>query len=114
MMTKFCRYSCRTAGKTCCWLCDKRCRFACTKECSLLARHRGTVATLERLPAGRKVIITYSVRATLSLSRGVDQKWRSVPGVVIARAKGPGPRNVLVWTEQGRVVVPYGNVRWVK
>jgi hypothetical protein len=40
-----------------------------------------------------------------------DPRWRGRDGKILARAKGPGPRNVLVETELGTVVVPWGNVR---
>ncbi len=41
----------------------------------------------------------------------VDPRWRNQPCRVLARAKGPGPRNALVETAVGRVVVPWRNVR---
>jgi hypothetical protein len=40
-----------------------------------------------------------------------DPRWRELPGTVITRGRGPGPRNVLLQTEKGTVVVPRGNVR---
>jgi hypothetical protein len=43
-----------------------------------------------------------------------DPKWRDRRGVVVARSRGRGPRNVLVETDIGRVVVPRWNVRPVK
>jgi hypothetical protein len=41
-----------------------------------------------------------------------DPRWRDCPGVIRAVSRpGKGPRNVLVETEIGRVVVPRWNVR---
>lgn len=40
-----------------------------------------------------------------------DPKWRDREGTVICRGRGPGPRNGLVKTKIGLVVVPAGNVR---
>lgn len=41
-----------------------------------------------------------------------DPRWRGREGVVVCRGRGPGPRNVLVRTVDGElVVVPRGNVR---
>lgn len=40
-----------------------------------------------------------------------DPRWRNIHGKILAKAKGSGPRNVLVLTEAGTVVVPWGNVR---
>jgi hypothetical protein len=41
-----------------------------------------------------------------------DPRWREREGVVLCRGRGPGPRNVLVSTLDGElVVVPRGNVR---
>lgn len=41
-----------------------------------------------------------------------DSRWRGKEGVVLCRGCGPGPRNALVRTTDGEmVVVPWGNVR---
>lgn len=40
-----------------------------------------------------------------------DSCWRIRPGLLLARARGKGPLNVLISTDIGTVVVPYGNVR---
>ncbi len=42
-----------------------------------------------------------------------DPRWRGRQGLLLARACGPGPRNILVSTDIGTVVLPYGNVRRV-
>lgn len=39
--------------------------------------------------------------------------WREQPGLLLFMGRGPGPRNCLVQTEHGTVVVPRGNVRFV-
>jgi len=41
-----------------------------------------------------------------------DAKWRELPGTAIAMGRHKGPKNVLVETSLGRVVVPRGNVRF--
>jgi hypothetical protein len=41
----------------------------------------------------------------------IDPCWRNQPCRVLARAKGPGARNVLVETAVGIAVVPWRNVR---
>ena len=119
---KFCRYKCRK-GKLCCWLCnkqvpgkDKPCSVPCTRSCGVLAAHYiGQFAASITGPKGRQVKITYAAITNKrgKISHGVDPKWRDRLGVVLARGKGPGPKNILVHTDAGRVVVPYGNVRWV-
>lgn len=41
-----------------------------------------------------------------------DPRWRQKEGIVLCRGRGLGPRNVLVRTAGGEmVVVPRGNVR---
>lgn len=35
------------------------------------------------------------------------EEWEGTPGRVVLQALGPGPRNVLVETERGPVVVPW-------
>jgi hypothetical protein len=42
-----------------------------------------------------------------------DPKWRDRPCEVLTRASGKGPRNLLVKTDIGLVVVPRWNVREV-
>jgi hypothetical protein len=42
-----------------------------------------------------------------------DPKWREKFGRVLVRGRGPGPKNMLVMTNMGTVVVPRGNVRYV-
>lgn len=41
----------------------------------------------------------------------IDPRWRNQPCCVLVRGRGLGPRNVLVETAAGRVVVPWRNVR---
>lgn len=43
-------------------------------------------------------------------NKAPDPKWREVPGSVLSQGRGPGPKNVLVLTAKGTVVVPRGNV----
>ena len=40
-----------------------------------------------------------------------DPKWREVKGRIYAIGRGPGPKNVLVITCLGSVVVPMGNIK---
>lgn len=56
-----------------------------------------------------KAVIHYAAK-----NQAPDRKWREQPGVIITRGRGPGPRNVLLQTEKGTVVVPRGNVRLVQ
>lgn len=41
-----------------------------------------------------------------------DPKWREITGQAIAQGRRGGPKNILVETELGTVVVPRGNVRF--
>lgn len=41
-----------------------------------------------------------------------DQRWRDIKGHAIAAGRRGGPKNILVETELGTVVVPRGNVRF--
>ncbi len=41
-----------------------------------------------------------------------DPKWRELRGIAIAMGRHGGPKNILVETSLGRVVVPRGNVRF--
>lgn len=41
-----------------------------------------------------------------------DARWREVRGFAIAQGRRGGPKNVLVETSKGKVVVPRGNVRF--
>lgn len=41
----------------------------------------------------------------------LNTQWQNVPGRVVCRGRGKGPRNVLIETAQGLVVVPGRNVR---
>lgn len=41
-----------------------------------------------------------------------DPKWRERPGVILTIARGK-PKNVLVETDIGKVIVPYGNCKVV-
>lgn len=54
----------------------------------------------------RQCIIHYADK-----NKGPDNKWRNIKGISLCVGIGPGPRNVLVDTQHGKVVVPYGNVR---
>jgi hypothetical protein len=42
-----------------------------------------------------------------------DPRWRERPGVILTIATGK-PKNVLVETGIGKVVIPYGNARLVE
>ncbi len=56
---------------------------------------------------GDRVVIHYAATNQMP-----DPKWRDRPGVVRAVTRGGrGPRNVLVETDVGPVVVPRWNVR---
>lgn len=59
------------------------------------------------LHPGDRVTVHYA-----SSNQSPDPKWRERPGVILAIATGK-PKNVLVQTEIGKVVVPYGNVRLI-
>jgi hypothetical protein len=41
-----------------------------------------------------------------------DIKWREEKGKMICRGYGKGPKNVLVLTRHGTVVVPRGNIKF--
>jgi len=41
-----------------------------------------------------------------------DQRWREISGHAIAAGRRGGPKNILVKTPLGEVVVPRGNVRF--
>ena len=41
-----------------------------------------------------------------------DPRWREITGFVIAQGRRGGPKNILVETTLGKVVVPRGNVRF--
>lgn len=58
-----------------------------------------------RTPAPR-IRINYAAK-----NQAPDPKWRDRPGVVLIRSRGKGPRNVLVETDIGKVVVPRWNVK---
>lgn len=57
---------------------------------------------------GTRVKIHYAAK-----NQKPDKRWRDIVGTVICQGKGPGPKNVLVNTHLGKVVVPRGNVRRV-
>jgi len=107
MDTRICHYRCHK-GKTCCWLCDERCKHACTLKCEKLFRlEKEKPEPKPKLdPINLVVVITYAAKNQVP-----DQKWRGMKGFEIVRSKGSGPRNVLVETEIGAVVVPMGNVK---
>lgn len=128
--TKFCRYSCRNAGYECCWLChrhpdnikdkDKPCKFACTLKCLSLIKHESKTLPVVNKPVKaarpcRLCRIRYAAFNNKKpvISNGVEPKYRDLDGKAICMAKGPGPRNVLIETKEGLVVVPFGNVRWL-
>ncbi len=44
-------------------------------------------------------------------NRAPDNIWREKEGHILCYGKGPGPKNVLVATDAGNVVVPRGNIQ---
>jgi hypothetical protein len=60
------------------------------------------------LHPGDPIIIHYA-----SSNQSPDPKWRERPGVILTIASGK-PKNVLVQTDIGEVVIPYGNARLVE
>lgn len=60
--------------------------------------------------SGVKCRLHYAAKNSLP-----DPRWRGKEGIVLCWGRGPGPRNVLVKTADGEmVVVPRGNVRLTK
>ena len=59
------------------------------------------------LHPGDPVVIHYA-----ATNPAPDPKWRERPGTILTIAKGK-PKNVLIQTDIGKVVVPYGNVKVV-
>ena len=55
----------------------------------------------------RKATIHYA-----ATNKAPDPRWRERQGVILVMGKGGGPKNVLVSTDIGLVVVPRGNVRF--
>jgi len=94
MDTQICHYRCHRKN-LCCWLCDARCRQACNFKCVRL------------LGIKRVVTIIYAAK-----NQAPDPKWCGLKGQALIQGRGPGPRNVLVDTELGTVVVPRGNLKW--
>ena len=94
MDTQICHYRCHRKN-LCCWLCDSRCRQACNLKCAKL------------LGMNRVVTIIYAAK-----NQAPDSKWRGLKGQVLIQGTDPGPRNVLIDTELGTVVVPRGNLKW--
>lgn len=107
MDTHICHYKCHR-GAMCCWLCDSRCHHACTLKCEKLLRleKENPESKQKPEPISRFVTITYA-----SKNQMPEPKWRGMKGLELVRSKGKAPRNVLVETESGTVVVPMGNVK---
>ena len=57
----------------------------------------------------RKCQIHYAQKNTAP-----DPRWRELSGCILAQGRAIGPKNVLVQTSIGLVVVPRGNVRFAK
>lgn len=106
MNIDFCRYGLAGCGKRCCFLCPEKCKLACTLKCkALLDREKVTAATA----SGHNVIIHYAKKNQMP-----DPRWRGLTGVLLITGRGRGPRNVLVETAKGTVVVPRLNARYLK
>gem|GEM_PF-6118240 len=112
MKTDFCKYGLSGCGRLCCWLCESKskCKHACTLPCDKYVKFQEEAkAEAAKLAGGRTVVIHYATK-----NHAPDPMWRDLPGVLLVRARGKGPKNVLVRTEEGTVVVPIGNVRYVQ
>jgi hypothetical protein len=116
---KFCKYGCSKQSRLCCWLCIKPCKEHCNLPCS---RFAGFICGLLTAPVEKSAVpakkilrsctIHYAAKGKKAISNGVDDRWREIKGVVLVRSRGKGPKNVLVETPVGRVVVPFFNVKW--
>lgn len=98
----FCHYGLAGCGKRCCFLCSEKCSLACTLKCQRYYRYEKTLII-------DNVIIHYAKK-----NQAPDPKWRDITGVLLITSRGKGPRNVLVKTNIGTVVVPRLNVRYLK
>jgi hypothetical protein len=98
-MIDFCKYGMAGCGKRCCFHCQTKCKeFACTLKCQEFHKRNRD-----------QVVIHYAAK-----NQAPAPKWRDITGAVLCTGRGKGPRNVLVKTAKGKVVVPRLNVRYLK
>lgn len=99
---EICKYGLAGCGKRCCFLCQEKCKLACTLKCQRYYRY-------EKAMNKHNIIIHYAKKNLMP-----DPRWREITGVLLITGRGGGPRNVLVKTARGTVVVPRLNVRYLK